>query len=850
MSNRSFQLITGALFTLSLMLYAANIIGIISDDVIKPQRLNSFNPPKGAGSTYTDPAFGTRITRLTDNTVFNKFVLGGYMGNSEICYFNYDGSYFLAAENDAVSERITTYLYDGQSGQRIRALGRFEPYFLRWPLADRYKNNDQTITFDPRTHFYKYDGNELQLWDVNNPGAYQVIRKFDEYDSIGPAGGEGDISHDGHFWVLDGDAKEMFVYDLVNDVKFTVSTFNVGSLGSKGSDVGVDYAAISPGGDFIILSWGTDPGAGKRYAGIELYDINWNFIRQLHPSIVHWATGIDAFGEQVIYTVVTHDFPEVFAACGATPGDIVSVRLDDGFQRLLKDIPLWAHMAISACNSLTNGDYIYVSYQNRSDDPNELWSPFWDEIIEVPTNGSQQVRRFVHHRSHYVSGQSSKYYQPDAVVNRQGTKLIYRSTYNSGIGDLYMFDIGSRAIDQSDTTKPNPPLNLQQGETTCSSIELLWEEPAPAADGDVPSYYNVYRDGIFISHVYEIRFTDQGLSEASAYEYRIYAVDDAENESDGYLSAVFSTQADDEPPKVLAASVQNSHHVELYFSETLERSSAETAANYVMDQEVTVQSATLLDNRQTVLLQTSTLELGIVYTVTVNNVADASSRRNVISQDSRQHFSLLAGFYDDFENGISSSWEFRTPSRWSLDEQDGNNSLFLNSTDYGDYATKMLGEYGILRDSQKWGEEFRFTCAAKSNEDLLANTAADFAVIFGFLDDLNYYYVQWQPENVKLHRIINGERTLFTEYYFKNDFERVLSLSVQLVNRGLRVTVDGQQVFSYDMSDVEAVAGKLGIGSYNDSVWFDNVNVGPYDQGDSIPPAPPSGLVIVNDNQM
>lgn len=439
----------------------ADASGLLGDAVIKPPALHTFNPPNGAGTTYIDLAFGTRITRITDNTSFDRFVLGGYLGNSEICYFNQDGSYFIAAENDKTNGRITAYLYNGKTGEQIRAIGHFEPYFIRWPLTDRYKKNSAYVRFETASHFYKYDGNELQLWDVKTPGHFVVIRTFSEYTKIGPAGGEGDISHDGRYWVLDGDATEMFVYDLVDDIKYPVSTFDVGSLGSKGSTVGVDYAAISPRGNYIILSWGTEAGAGKRYAGIELYDKDWRFVRQLHPSIVHWDSGIDAFGDEVIYTVVTHDFPEVFEACGAVPGDIVSVRLADGFQRLLKHIPLWAHMTISACNSVTNGAYIYVSYQNRSDDPDKLWSPFWDEVIEIPTDGSQAVRRLLHHRSHYVPGQSAKYYQPDAMVNRQGSKLIYRSTHNTGIGDLYMIDINARAVDTLDTTSPHSPINLQ-----------------------------------------------------------------------------------------------------------------------------------------------------------------------------------------------------------------------------------------------------------------------------------------------------------------------------------------------------------------------------------------------------
>ena len=405
-------------------------VGVVSDEIIIPPDLNTFNPPSGAGSSYIDPAFGTKITRVTDNSRFGEFVLGGYYGNSEICYFNKDGSYFIASENEDFdgSRLIATYLYNGHTGERIRLLGMYgttvRPYWIRWALADRYTKDGETLTFDPIYHFYKYEDNEIRLYDVRDIDNYRVIRTFPEYGEIGPAGGEGDLSGDGRYWVLDGDAKEMFVYDLIDDIKYPASTFDLGSLGSKGGNVGVDYAAISPSGEYVVVSWGTDPGVNKQYAGIEMYDKNWNYIRQLHPSIVHWGMGFDFYGDEVVYTVVTHDYPEVFSSIGATPGDIVSIRLSDGKQRLLLDVPMWAHMAISSCNYITNGDYIYVSYHNRSEDPNELWAPYWDEVFEVPTDGSQEARRFVHHRSHYVEGESMKYYQPDAMVNRQGTKIL------------------------------------------------------------------------------------------------------------------------------------------------------------------------------------------------------------------------------------------------------------------------------------------------------------------------------------------------------------------------------------------------------------------------------------------
>ncbi len=851
MKNRIKYITPVLLLTAFCSLKAADMVGVSSADVSIAPDLHTFNRPSGAGSSYIDPAFGTRITRITDNTQFGTFVLGGYLGNSEICYFNKNGSYFIAEENETESgtRAVATFLYDGQTGERIRMLALsntyIRPYWVRWALADRYKKNGRYISFDPNTHFYKYHDNELRLYDINDLDNYIVLHKFTEYNEIGPAGGEGDLSGDGRFWVLDGDGKELFAYDLIDDVKYPASTFDLGSLGSKGGNVGVDYAAISPSGNYIVVSWGTDPGINRRYAGIELYDKNWNFIRQLHPSIIHWAMGIDAFGDEVIYTVVTHDFPEFFAPCGGKAGDLVSVRMSDGHQILLKDIPIWAHLEIASSNYLTSGEYIYVGYHRRSEDVDKLWSPFWDEIIEVPTDGSREVRRFLHHYSHYVEGKSMKYYQPDPMINRQGTKLIYRSTYNTGIGDLYMFDVGTRSTDQNDNTAPNPPINLRQGETTYGAIELLWDEPAPASDGDRPAYYTVYRDGQFVANVYSTHYKDTGLQALTSYSYTVTGVDDAGNESSGFASGTFSTLGDNVPPSLLGLKINSATTLELQFSEALDQASAQTTSNYTIDHGVQVQNA-VLAAEDVVILTTSEMTLGVAYTLTINNVADASTSHNVILKDTQRTFSLLSGFYDDFEDGIDPAWVFHTPERWTLYDDGGNRTLFLNTTEYGDMTKKMLGEYAVIQGSEQWGGQFRFNCIARSNEDVLANESADYAVLFGFKDDLNYYYVQFHPVDVKVHRIVNGERTLFKEFPAQIALEGFRTVSLILENKTLRVEVDGSEMCRLELP--EAASGKIGVGSFNDSVWFDNVNLGPFDQQDVTPPQAPSGLVIINDN--
>lgn len=440
------------------VLICAQTNGLINDEVYIPPNYETFSPPFEVLSSYIDPVFGTNITRITNSEKWNDFVLGGYFANSEICVFNYDGSYFIAQENDSLDiinheYLIGTFLYDGQTGERIKFLGRgtIRNWWIRWAIADFYKSGDEYVYFDPKYHFYNFAENQIRLYDVRDMSSYVVLHQFEEYDQISNAGGEADISDDGRFWILSGGweidypnniNKELFAYDLIEDIKYPVSPFDPGSVGCNNGP-GVDYAAISALGNYIVVSWCTVPALDEQFHGIEIYDLNWNYIRQLYPGIVHFEVGVDQAGNEVIYTVAGFDFREIYQPYGIVPGDIISIKLSDGSMQLLKHIPVWSGVEFTACNSLSNGKYFYASYFPRYG-PTQYWYPFWGEIIEVPTDGSGLVRRLLHHRSHQVAGQTEKYYQADAVINRQGTKLIYRSTYNTGIGDIYFIDIGQR----------------------------------------------------------------------------------------------------------------------------------------------------------------------------------------------------------------------------------------------------------------------------------------------------------------------------------------------------------------------------------------------------------------------
>jgi hypothetical protein len=106
---------------------------------------------------------------------------------------------------------------------------------------------------------------------------------------------------------------------------------------------------------------------------------------------------------------------------------------------------------------------------------NELWamasrySPtgggviaaFDNEIMQVATDGSQRVRRFVHHRS--VAGGDHYTEQPKANISRDGRFVAFSSNWGNANGrvDVYVAQVPPVSSTAADTTPPATPTGLR-----------------------------------------------------------------------------------------------------------------------------------------------------------------------------------------------------------------------------------------------------------------------------------------------------------------------------------------------------------------------------------------------------
>jgi len=100
--------------------------------------------------------------------------------------------------------------------------------------------------------------------------------------------------------------------------------------------------------------------------------------------------------------------------------------------------------------------------------------------------------------------------------------------------------------------------------------------------------------------------------------------------------------ADRTPPAVANFRKVDLKTLEVVFNEAVGLASAQTVANYVINNSVAVQSAQLQTDTRTVRLTTSSHAAGVNYTLTVRNIADRAAPPNVMAQPAPFNYSFSA----------------------------------------------------------------------------------------------------------------------------------------------------------------------------------------------------------------
>ena len=93
------------------------------------------------------------------------------------------------------------------------------------------------------------------------------------------------------------------------------------------------------------------------------------------------------------------------------------------------------------------------------------------------------------------------------------------------------------------------------------------------------------------------------------------------------------------PPRIIGAVAWDETHVDVTFSEPIDRPGAENENNYAIDKGIAIIEAVRDSNRTVVHLTTTPHQTGETYTLTINNITDLAPTPNEIAPDSKIQYS-------------------------------------------------------------------------------------------------------------------------------------------------------------------------------------------------------------------
>ena len=387
---------------------------------------STFQPPP-VGGIYVDPVFGSTVKRISNALGTPDADRGGNLTwitdeYSTMSPFNSDNSNILLVHQSYFA------LYDG-TGFYLRDL----------PLEINSSSEPRWSRKDNRTIYY-IRGNQFKTYDIFS-GAMNIVHTFSEYSAISGMG-ESDISFDGDHFVFAGDGRYVFVYRISADTKSP--TFDTGGRS-------FDSLYITPNNN-VTITW--NQSGAVRYTGIELFDANMNFQRQVARAGGHMDVTLDTDGNEVLVWTNSNDPQPI---CNNA---IVKIRLFDGQQTCLASFDWSLAVHISAPD---NSGFVYVeTYAPSNPTPSSGWVAYTNELLQIKLDGSQ-VLRLAHHRSRPFPTNTYNW-QPKMSTSRDGSRVVYNSDYDlqaidgyaAEYSDVYLIVVGSPPTQYQLTSGTNP----------------------------------------------------------------------------------------------------------------------------------------------------------------------------------------------------------------------------------------------------------------------------------------------------------------------------------------------------------------------------------------------------------
>ena len=234
----------------------------VADTVFPPDTI--YDSPKSVPSlsrpgylqSATDPVFGAKITRISDESM--------NLGSIQYMQHHYSKDQPWNSDMTLIKLKNTRVILDAKTYAVFKKPGG--------------KGDSRWSTVDPNIMFY-VQGNQFRKWHVRSD-ADTLLHTFSEGDiDIGPY--EGNISVGDRYVVLTTGTVAI-VYDIVNDV--VIAKKDLGPM---------DWTTISQSGDYVVSR--PEP----QTLGVLVYDRNLNLLRKIFNKGQHGDIGYDTAGNEV-----------------------------------------------------------------------------------------------------------------------------------------------------------------------------------------------------------------------------------------------------------------------------------------------------------------------------------------------------------------------------------------------------------------------------------------------------------------------------------------------------------------------------------------------------------------------
>lgn len=368
---------------------------------------------------------------------------------------------------------------------------------------------------------------------------------------------------------------------------------------------------------------------------------------------------------------------------------------------------------------------------------------------------------------------------------------------------------------------PAAPRDLKASYVGDHSLDLVWQPPQLDPDGEPIIGYEIERDGRIVSRVERPQFKDSNLEDDTTFCYNIYTIDLSGVSSKVPARGKFKTEIDRTPPKVKDINVWsfNPKLMRIVFAESVDKRSATSIDNYEVEDGIDVEQARLTEDGRTVFLNTSEHKEGRSYVLRVKRINDRAKMLNTVAMD-EMNYKVKEGFFDDFEMGDAISWQPLGKGQWRVerDELSGSMAYYLKPVEDHQYSIVKIGAIGDFRLSLRARVVFE-----KSGY-------WDFGIRFGYKDNKNYYLVNFNSENEDdcngIFKVVEGNRSKIG----KGEAGIIIDdryHQVELVCNGGEVSVRMDGELKFEAKDEDVIIGEIGVGSFNDPVYFDDIVIEP-----------------------